>query len=140
MSKFEALFTSDIFKALNSRNLGYFEVSDFVKISQLSQKLYQVVIDKKIIKKVVQYGCLDNKLRQNFWRKLCQYEELEDALREQLGIEDDQVNIYEHIHELISYELTTQDMPESSRKVTSKVVEEISKDLKRTHTSELMKT
>eukprot|EP00347_Sterkiella_histriomuscorum_P000255 403376585 len=135
----ENFMSSDMIKS-HSKFLGYFEVRDIMALSQVSSKLYSTVIDRKIIKRLVRYGCMDDQLRKAFWRKLCQYDELEDALRDQLNLEDENQNVYQHLQQIIKIESEDKSIPETSRKLSSKVIEEVSKDLKRTHTSALMKT
>jgi hypothetical protein len=58
-------------------------------------------------------------------------------LRDQFAIEDDDTNVYRHILQLIDEE---ENLGDGKSKLTPKVIDEISRDLKRTHTSERMKS
>lgn len=57
-----------------------------------------------MIKKLVRFGNLDPSLRKFFWKKLCDYSSLEESLWDQLGIEDESMNVYRYILELIENE------------------------------------
>lgn len=75
---------------------------------------------------MVRFGNLDRELRLPFWQKLCPYEDLQQALREELNLNEN-VSVYEEVLKI------------RIDKLPVKVKDEISRDLKRTNTSERLK-
>ena len=117
--------------------LGYLSVQDVLVVMRLNKSLNEIVIKKKFVKKIVRFGNLNSGLRTKFWNKLCYFSGLEDSLREELGLEDGTISVYAHILDLIKEESIGE---KSIQILNEKVIDEISRDLKRTHTSERMRT
>jgi hypothetical protein len=65
-----------------SECLGLFTVSQFIKLSQSSKRAYKLIIKHKLIKKLVRFGCLDENLRRNFWRKLSPADDMKDTMKD----------------------------------------------------------
>ena len=60
--------------------LGYLTVKDMFELTKTASSVKALIIAKKLIKKIVRFGNLDAPLRKFFWRKLCDYSKLEEAL------------------------------------------------------------
>jgi len=117
--------------------LGLFTVNDFMHLSLTSKPSYKLIVKHKAIKRLVRFGNLDLSLRVRFWIKLSPFFTLQEALKDQVYKELGQSPPSKKDEPPSVYYKVVQSM---TKDISEKVREEIARDLKRTHTSERMKT